>query len=118
MAQQRDSQVRAVLVRREGDFASVSDSVPINLRRHALAGPAARQLAESAVLDSRVPDCRLPASRLHPVARWGAPCAVLAREANGSDLLVVGAGQTVVHGYPVLGRSPLAASGRAPFPSP
>jgi nucleotide-binding universal stress UspA family protein len=110
-AERGEGQVTAVMAWLDGDFASVGGSVPMDRSRHLFVGPAARRLAESSLLESG-----LPVARVRSMARMGSPGRVLVDQAGSSDVLVVGAGQTIVHSHPVLGAVTLGCVARSPVP--
>ena len=110
-ADRRDALVRAVLVWCEGEYGCAGGSVAIGHTRQGRSGHAASQLASDCIVETGV-----PIERVTVVARRGTPTGILVAEAEGSDLLVVGAGQSVVHGYPVLGVTTLGCVGRSPVP--
>lgn len=110
-ADRRDVLVRAVLVWCEGEYGWVGGSVAIGPHRQGRAGHAAGLLASDAVAETGV-----PIERVTVVARRGTPTGILIAEAEGSDLLVVGAGRSVVHGYPVLGVTTLGCVGGSSVP--
>ena len=110
-ADRRDALVRAVLVWYEGEYGCVGGSVAIGPNHQGRAGHAACLLASDSIAETGV-----PIERVTGVARRGIPTGILSAEAEGSDLLAVGAGQSVVHGYPILGVTTLGCIRRSSVP--
>jgi nucleotide-binding universal stress UspA family protein len=110
-AERRDGVVRAVMAWCEGDHDGLGGPVPIAARRPALVSRSAQNLAADSL--SR---CGVRIDRVSSIARRGMPAPILIQEAAGSDLLAVGAGGSVVHGYRVLGAITLACLAGSPVP--
>jgi nucleotide-binding universal stress UspA family protein len=110
-ANRRDGAVRAVMAWYEGDYGGLGGPVAIGARPSALVGRSADKIAADSL--SR---CGVPADRVRAVARRGMPASVLRREASGSDLLAVSAGQSTVFGRRTLGAVTLACVSRSPVP--
>jgi nucleotide-binding universal stress UspA family protein len=110
-AERREGVVRAVMAWCEGDYGGLGGPVPIAARRPHLVGRSAHCVAADSLSG-----CGIRIDRVCSVARRGMPASVLIQEAAGSDLLAVGAGQSVVHGYRVLGAVTLACLAGSPVP--
>jgi nucleotide-binding universal stress UspA family protein len=110
-ANRRDGQVQAVTAWSERNFADVGGSLPICPERHHVVGVGAEDMASAALERTG-----LAIPRVTSITRRGSPTGVLVKESRGSDLLVVGGGQTVVHGHRVLGPVTLGCVARSPVP--
>jgi nucleotide-binding universal stress UspA family protein len=110
-ANRTDGVVRAVMAWYEGDYGGLGGPVAIPAPPSSLVGPSADRLAADSL--SR---CGVPTDRVSAIARRGMPSSVLTREATGSDLLAVGAGQSAVYGHRTLGAVTSACLTRSPVP--
>jgi len=110
-ATRRDAEVRAVLAWSEGPYGGIGGPVPIDLHRHERAGAAAKDLAVATLTGAG-----LPMEHVTAVARRGYPSRVLIHEAAGSELLIVGAGGSVLHRHRLLGAATIGCTRRSPVP--
>jgi nucleotide-binding universal stress UspA family protein len=110
-AKRRDASIRAVLAWAEGPYGGLGGCVPVDTHVHGFPAVAAQDLTVQ-----RVIGIGLRSGDVIPVARRGSPTHVLVHEAVGSDLLVVGAGQSVVHHHRVLGPTTLGCVAGSPVP--
>lgn len=81
---------------REGD--EVAGCIRVDPQWHSLPGRDAPRVMELALTRARV-----PLDAITPVVRRGAPAQQLVKQSAGAALLVVGAGDVLIHGYRVLG---------------
>jgi nucleotide-binding universal stress UspA family protein len=110
-ADRRNGVVRAVMAWCEGDYGGLGGPVPIVAHPSSLVARSADKLAADSL--SR---CGVPTDRVSAVARRGMPASILIKEATGSDLLAIGAGQSTVFGHRRLGAVTLACVARSPVP--
>jgi nucleotide-binding universal stress UspA family protein len=110
-AERRNGSVSAVMAWYEGDYGGLGGPVPILARPSSLVRRSADKLAADSL--SR---CGVLTDRVSAIARRGMPASILMKEATGSDLLVVSAGQTTVFGHRTLGPVTLACVNRSPVP--
>jgi len=110
-ADRRNGVVRAVMAWYEGDYGGLGGPVAVKARPSPLVGPSADKMAADSLTR-----CGVPTDRVSAIARRGMPSSVLTREASGTDLLAVSAGQSDVHGHRALGAVTLACVARSPVP--
>lgn len=101
-AMRRRAWVRAVLAWSEGSYGWLGGCVPIDIHLHGFPALAAQELAVASLAATG-----LDHDDVGVIARRGTPTRVLVHEAAGSDLLVVAAGESVVHNHRVLGPTAL-----------
>ena len=97
-AERRDGVVCAVMAWCEGGYGGLGGPVEIVAALPSVVGRSAHRLAADSLST-----CGLRTDRVSTIARRGMPAATLLQEARGSDLLVVGAGQSTVFGHRTLG---------------
>ena len=107
----REASVRAVMAWSESPYCVADGAIRVDPHWHHLPGAAAARIAESTVVTAG-----LAGDRVKPVARRGTPALVLVDDASESDLLVVGAGRSRVHGRPICGVTTLGCLSRSPVP--
>lgn len=110
-AGRRGASVVAVMVWSERELDEVAGCVRVDPRLCALPGHYAARLLGTALEQSRV-----ALDAVTPVVRRGMPAHLLLTEASRSALLVVGAGDLLVHGYRVLGPIAGACASRSAVP--
>lgn len=107
----RSVSVVAVMAWSEHELDEVAGCIRVDPRRHSLPGRAAHRVMEVALSRARV-----PLNAITPVVRRGAPTQSLLQESGGASLLVVGAGDLLIHGYRVLGPIAGACANRSSTP--
>ena len=110
-ANRRGGVICAVMAWCEGDYGGLGGPVSIAADPSYRVGQLARQLAADSLSS-----CGVPSDRVIAIVRRGMPAPTLRRETPGSDLLVIGAGQSTVLGYRTLGAITLACLARSPLP--